>query len=525
MKGTGILLMTILVLICFTTPINAAQKTLVYGKSQAAIALDPGVVDEGGSSIVVSQIFDSLLAYEPGGTKVIPALAEKYEISADGKEITFFLRKGVKFHDGTDMDADAVVFSLARQQFKDHPYNQYGPWKYWDTSGFKDMFKKDGSLKKKGIIKDIVKTDDHTVKVLLNKADAAIMVNFTLYFTSIVSPTAVKKYGADFRKNPVGTGAFKFVKWVKDDHVLLKKNKAYWGEKAKVDNLVFKVFPDATARSMALIKGEVDIIEPPDADNLKELEKNPRVKIMSKEGLTMGYICMNVERKPFDNKLVRQAVNHAIDKNEIIQAVYGKLGSAATMPLPPSLWGFNKNIAPYTYDPGKAKELLAKAGHADGFEVDLFALPVSRPYNPNGKKVGEIMQAQLKKVGINAKIVTYDIGTYWDKVDAGEFDMCMTGWSGEPDPNDWLHRLFTAGYLNSARWKNDVYTDLVTRARSISNVAQRTGLYEKAQEIIHEEAPIVMLAYGVLTAPMRDNVEGHIIYPSSKLVLRHISLK
>jgi len=269
----------------------------------------------------------------------------------------------------------------------------------------------------------------------------------------------------------------------------------------------------------------VDIIEPPDADNLKELEKNSNIKIVSKKGLSMGYVCMNVERKPFDNKLVRQAVNHALNKDEIIQAVYGKLGSAATVPMPPSLWGFNKDIVPYDFNPEKAKKLLEKAGYPNGFEMDLFALPVSRPYNPDGKKVGEIMQAQLKKVGINAKIITYDIGTYWDKVDAGEFDMCMTGWSGEPDPNDWLHRLFTAGYLNSARWNNDEYTDLVNEARTVSDICQRTVLYKKAQVILNEEAPIVTLAYGVLTVPMRTNIEGYIIYPSNKLVLRHVSMK
>lgn len=524
MKRICVFIIAAMAIAAFCVPAHAG-KTLVYGKAQAAIALDPGAVDEGGSSSVASQIFDSLLAYEPGGTKIVPALAEKWTVSEDGKEITFFLRKGVKFHDGTKMDADAVVFSLARQHFEDHPFHKFGPWKYWNTSGFKDIFKKDGSLKKKGIIKDIVKVDDHTVKVLLNQADAAIMVNFTLYFTSIVSPAAVKKYGADFRKNPVGTGAFRFVKWVKDDHVMLKKNKDYWGEKAGIDNLIFKVYPDATARSMALIKGEVDVIEPPDADNLKELAKNKDIKILSKEGLTMGYVCMNVERKPFDNKLVRQAVNYAVNKAEIIQAVYGKLGTPASMPMPPSLWGFNKDIPAYEYDPEKAKSLLKEAGYPDGFEIELFALPVSRPYNPNGKKVGEIMQAQLKKVGINAKIVSYDIGTYWDKVDAGEFDMCMTGWSGEPDPNDWLHRLFTSGYLNSARWNNDAYTDLVNEARTVSDIAKRSELYKKAQEIIHEEAPVVMLAYGVLTAPVRSNVENHIIYPSSKLVLRHIRLK
>jgi peptide/nickel transport system substrate-binding protein len=499
--------------------------SLVYGKSQPAIALDPGVVDEGGSSPVISQVFDSLLTYEPGGTKIIPALAERYTVSDDGLEITFFLRKGVKFHDGTAMNADAVVFSLARQHFKDHPFNKFGPWKYWDTSGFKDIFKKDGSLKQKGVIKDIRKVDDYTVKIFLNEPDAALMVNFALYFTSIVSPAAAEKYGEDFKKNPVGSGPFKFVKWVKDDYVMLERFDAYWGEQAGVQRLIFKVYPDPTARAMALRKGEADIIDPPDADNLRQLMQDPNIKVEFKEGLTMGYLCMNVERKPFDSKLVRQAINYAVNKEEIIKAVYGDLGSVAAMPMPPSLWGFNTDIKPYSHDPAKARELLKQAGYPNGFSCELFALPVSRPYNPDGRKVGEILQAQLKQVGVDAKITSYDIGTYWDKVDAGEFDICMTGWSGEPDPNDWLFRLFTAGYLNSARWKNEPYTELVTRARTLSDIDKRAALYKQAQVILNDEAPIVMLAYGVLAAPMRKNVENFIIYPTNKLVLRHVRIQ
>lgn len=524
MKKLLVILMMALMALSFGSAAFAKKTTFIYGKSQPAIWLDPGVVDEGGSSSVCTQMFESLVTYEPGGTKIIPELAESWEFSEDGKLLTFHLRKNVKFHDGTPMNADAVVFSLARQHFNDHPFHQYGPWKYYETSGFKDVYK-DGKLKKEGIIKDIRKVDDYTVEIELTKPDAPIMVNFTLYFTSIVSPTAAEKYGADFRKNPVGTGPFKFVEWVKDDHVMLVKNEDYWGEPAGVDRLIFKVYPDGTARSLALEKGEVDMIDPPDADNLKKLAANDDINIMAKPGLTMGYLCMNVERPPFNNVLVRQAVNHAINKDQIIKAVFGKLGSVATGPVPPSLWGLNRDLEPYDYNPAKAKELLKKAGVAEGTSFELFALPVARPYNPNGKKVAEILQAQFKAVGLNAKIVTYEIGTYWDKVDAGEFDMCMTGWSGEPDPNDFLFRLFTPGYLNSARWNNEEYNKLVSDARTVMDVEKRTELYEKAQVILHEEAPIVMLAYGVLTSPMRNYVKGHVIYPSNKLQLHHVRIE
>jgi len=498
--------------------------TLVFGKRQPAIALDPGAVDEGGSSGVTTQIFESLLSYEPGTTNLAPALAEDWEISDDGLEITFYLREGVKFHDGTEMDADAVVFSFMRQLDKDHPFHQYGPWKYWSSKGWSPRYEEDGTLKDPGVIKDVVKVDDYTVKVLLNELDTSIMYNFALYFTSIVSPTAAEKLGEDFKKQPVGTGPFKFVEWIKDDRVTLERFDDYWGEPAGVQRLIMKVYPDPTARSLALKKGEVDMIEPPDYDNLLQLMTAPNVVVDFSEIYSIGYVCFQVEKAPFDDVRVRRALNHAINKDEIIKGVYGVLGSPGHIPLPKDMWSYNEDIKPYGYDPEKAKALLAQAGYPDGFECELFALPVSRPYNPNGMKVAEIMQAQLAAVGVDADIISYDIGTYWDKVDAGEFDLCMTGWTGEGDPDDFLYNLFTEGYLNSARWYNDEYIDLVTQAKKRTSLEDRAELYEQAQEILHEEAPIIMLAYVVDSMPMRNRVVGYIPYPTGKLVLKHVRL-
>jgi len=369
-----------------------------------------------------------------------------------------------------------------------------------------------------------VKVDDYTVKVLLNELDTSIMYNFALYFTSIVSPTAAEKLGEDFKKQPVGTGPFKFVEWIKDDRVTLERFDDYWGEPAGVQRLIMKVYPDPTARSLALKKGEVDMIEPPDYDNLLQLMTAPNVVVDFSEIYSIGYVCFQVEKAPFDDVRVRRALNHAINKDEIIKGVYGVLGSPGHIPLPKDMWSYNEDIKPYGYDPEKAKALLAQAGYPDGFECELFALPVSRPYNPNGMKVAEIMQAQLAAVGVDADIISYDIGTYWDKVDAGEFDLCMTGWTGEGDPDDFLYNLFTEGYLNSARWYNDEYIDLVTQAKKRTSLEDRAELYEQAQEILHEEAPIIMLAYVVDSMPMRNRVVGYIPYPTGKLVLKHVRL-
>ncbi|MFW5799247.1 MAG: ABC transporter substrate-binding protein [Spirochaetota bacterium] len=496
--------------------------TLIYGKSQSAIALDPGVVDEGGSSTVVSQIYESLLTYNPGTAEIVPHLAKSYEISDGGKTITFKLREDVKFHDGTTMDADAVVFSLERQNNREHPFHKHGPWKYWSSKGWSDRYNDDGSIKSEGLIESIEKVDDYTVQITLSEPDSSILYNFALYFTAIVSPTAAEKYGEDFKKNPVGTGPFKFVQWVKDDTTILERNEDYWGKKAYLERLIFKIYPDNASRVLALEKGEADIIDTPDRDNLERLAAMDRIKIQKKEGLTVGYVAINVEQEPFNDVRVRQAVNHAVNKEEIIKGVYGILGEPGKVPLPPSLWGYNKEKSDYEYNPEKAKELLKEAGYEDGFEFDLFAMKETRPYNPNPSKVAEIMQAQLADVGLKANIVTYEIGTYWDKVDAGEFDLAMTGWSGEGDPDDFLYNLFTKGYLNSSRWYNDEYINLVTKAKTETTIEGRAKLYKDAQEILLEEAPIVMLAYGMLIQPMKESVNGFVIYPSTKLELKSV---
>ncbi len=524
MRKIVVVVSCMLLLVSYVPPALAANDTLIYGKGHSAITLDPGMADEGGSSKVITQIIDTLLELEPYTMKIVPGLAEKYEVSEDGKEITFHLRKGVKFHDGTEMDADAVVFSLARQHYKDHEYNEYGPWKQWSANGWADTYNEDGTLKSQGLVKDILKVDDDTVKVVLNQPDSTILMQFTGYYTGIISPAAYKKAPEGFRKNPVGTGPFQFTKWVKDNYIAVERFDDYWKDPAKLKRVIFKVYPDNTARSMALKKGEVDIIDAPDYDNLKNLMEEPNIKVLTTEGLTVGYVCMFVKDAPFDKKLVRQAMNYAVNKEEIIKAVYGELGVPSHLPLPGFLWAYNEDIEPYGYNPEKAKELLDEAGMGDGFEMDLFALPVTRPYNPNGRKVAEIMQAQLKDVGVKANIVSYDIGTYWEKVDAGEFDMAMTGWSGSPEPDSFLHKLFTKGYLNSSQWYHEEYIDLVTQAKRVFDQEKRKELYDKAQVILHEEAPIIPLAQGVLFYTMSKRVNGFIADPVDEWRFETVSL-
>ncbi|MBN2626194.1 MAG: ABC transporter substrate-binding protein [Spirochaetales bacterium] len=495
---------------------SKAGGTLIFARSGDSVGLDPGRETDGESFYGSTAVYDTLVEFIPGQTAVRPALAESWSFSDDGLTVTFKLRQGVKFHDGTDFNADAVVYSFARQFKKDHPDYDKGPWKYW---GYMDM---------DNIVGDVIAVDEYTVAFKLLKKEAPFIANLAMDFASIVSPTAAAQYGEEFTNHPVGTGPFKFVSWIKDDSIVFEKNADYWGNEVYLDRLILKVIPDATARWLALQKGEVDVIDFPSPEDLAEMKSAEGIKVLQQEGLNVGYLALNCDKAPYDNKLVRQAMNYAIDRDEIVAAVYGEAGAVAKNPLPPTMWSYNDDIKAYPYDPAKAKALLAEAGYPNGFDTEIWAMPVARPYNPNGKKVAEVMQAQLAKVGVNVEIISYEWGTYLDKTDQGEHQAAMLGWTGDNgDPDNFLWVLLSepaaippAG--NIAFWKNAEFTELCAKAKEEMDQAKRTEYYRQAQEIFHEEAPWVPIAHSVVSVPMKDSVKGFTIYPTGKRVFTEV---
>lgn len=430
---------------------TAQAKTLVYCSEGSPENFTPAINTTGTSFDAARPVYDQLTLFERGTTNVIPGLAESWKIEENGTLITLNLRKGVKFHANAnfkptrDFNADDVLWTFNRQWKGEHPFAKISGGKY-DYFADMDMAK---------LLKTVEKINDYTVKITLNEPNAPIMANLAMDFMTIHSAEyaeALMKLGKLelMDQQPIGTGPFSFVTYQKDAVIRFKKNAEYWGEKALVDDLVYAITPDPTARYAKLKAGECHFMIAPRPADLPEMQKDPSLKIISQSGLNVAYWAFNTQKPPFDKKQVRQAMNMAIDKASIIRDVYLGAGQAAKNLIPPTLWSYNDSVKDYPYDPEKAKALLKEAGVATPLEIDLWYMPVQRPYNPNAKRIAEIMQADLAKVGINAKLVTYEWGEYRKRAQQGEHTTAQLGWTGDNgDPDNFF---FLRGCSGARGW-------------------------------------------------------------------------
>lgn len=499
---------------------EAKGGVLIYGKGGDAVGLDPAIVTDGESFIVTQQIFETLVKYGEDDTEIKPGLAKSWEVSDDAKTYTFKLETGIKFHDGTDFNADAVVKNFQRwAQSKDE-----GKFAYY-ASMFGGFEGDEGH-----VIKEVKAIDASTVEFTLNRPQAPFLKNLAMPTFAIASPDGIEKEGDDFTKNPSGTGPFKFKSWKPGDTIEVVKNDDYWQDGLpKLDGVTFKVIKDNSARLNAAIKGEIDLMDGLNPSDISKVTGDEKLQIFERASMNVGYFAFNVEKAPFDKKEVRQAISHLINKKEIIDNFYEGTAEPAKNPMPPSVSGYNDKIEDYDYDVEKAKELLKKAGLEDGFKMDLWAMPVPRPYMPDGQKVAEAIQASLKQVGIEANIVSYEWAAYLEKVQAGEAQSFMMGWTGDNgDADNFLYTLLdkdNIGSNNYARYANDEVHELLIEAQSTANEAKRNELYGKAQEIIHDEAPWVPLVHSLPQLAGSKTVKGFVPHPTGSQSLVNVSLE
>ena len=510
-------------------------KTLVYCSEGSPENFTPALNTTGTSFDAARPVYDKLTQFSRGSTQVEPGLAESWTVSPDGKVFTFKLRKGVKFHSGVngfkpsrDFNADDVLFSLERQWKPDHPYAKVSGGKY---DYFADMGLNDD-------VAAIEKLDSMTVKITLKKPNVTMLANLAMDFASIHSAEyadmlarANKK--EQFDQQPVGTGPFSFVTYQKDAVIRYKANKDFWGaaaDKPMVDDLVFAITPDPTARYSKLKAGECHFVIAPRPADLPEMQKDPALKVINAPGLNIAYWSFNTQKPPFDKKEVRQALSMAIDKAAIIKDVYLGAGQAAKNLIPPTLWSYNDAVKDYPFDAAKARAMLAAAGVKAPLEIDLWYMPVQRPYNPNAKRIAEMMQADLAKVGVNAKLVTFEWGEYRKRMQQGEHMTGMLGWTGDngdPDNFFFLHSCEAArpGGQNLSKWCNKSFDERLEKARTIADVKERSKLYHEMQVIEHEDAPDFKIAHSVVYEAMRKEVTGYKQSPFGRHTFYGVDIK
>ena len=499
----GILLL-VLGLICYGIGVGWCQSpvkggTFVFGRGADTVGLDPAVVTDGESFRVTRNIYDSLLEYKRDGTEIVPGLAEYWVASPSGLEWTFELRRHVKFHDGTPFNAEAVVFNFERWMFEQHPSHQ-GVFEYW-----KSMF---GGFP--GFVKSVKAIDELTVKFMLDKPMAPFLANLAMPMFGIASPTAIKKHGDDYFKHPVGTGAFRFREWRKDDRIVLERNPDYWGEKTLLDRVIFRSIVDNSARLLELQAGSIDLMEFLNPDDIPSVKNDAKLQLILRPSMNVGYLWWNVETTPFDKLDVRRAIAHAVNKRSIVEKLLGGIGVPARNMLPPSVWGYNEAVVDYEYDPASAREYLAKAGLPNGFKTKLWAMPNPRPYMPQPTKIAEAIQADLKAVGIDAEIVTMDWATYLAKTRDGEQDMYMLGWTGDNgDPDNFLYWFFGQKETRS-RYFNAKAAELTGKARTIFTQEERAQLYREVQVVLKEDAANVPIAHTTPPLAARKTVKGYV---------------
>jgi peptide/nickel transport system substrate-binding protein len=516
MKKIILVLLVFLSFSCKTT-INR-ENVLVFAKAKDAVTLDPADITESESSSISQNIYETLVRYKDESTEIEPCLAKSWSISKNNLEWTFKLRENVKFHDGTDFDAEAVKFNYDRQMNEKNPYRFNGKFEYWNL-----FFNN---------VKKIEVVDKYTIKFYLSSKDPTFLTNLALFTMGIASPTAIKKYGRDFFKNPVGTGPFKFSIWLQNEKILLKSFESYWGGKPKLEKLIFKPIADNSVRLLELESNSIDGMDGINPDDLERIEKNKNLYVLKQPGMNVGYLAFNTEKYPFNNRNFRLAINYAVNKEALVKAFFanGKVGEVAKNPIPPTIWSYNDNIKPYEYNVEKAKELIK--GIDLPKTIKFWTMPVSRPYMPNPQKIAESIQEDLNKINVKTEIITYDWGTYLDKVSKGEHDMCLLGWIGDNgDPDNFLYTLLSSkntkkgSASNYSFYKNSEMDKYLEFAKFELNQNRRIEAYKKAQEIFHKDVPWLVLFHSKQLVAFNKKVKGYKLHPTGAKIFRNVYIE
>ena len=482
------------------TPKNA----LVMGHLAELQTTDPAQAITISDFRVLTNMYDGLTRFKTGTLDVEPGLATSWTMGEDGKTYTFKLRDGVLFHDGTPFNADAVKFNLERVLDKAHPYHDTGPFPFVFTLG---------------PIHAVETPDPQTVVLHLDEPYAPMLTMMAGGIGGLIgiSPAAVKKYGKEFSRHGVGTGPFVLKQWEANQRVVLAANPHYWGEPPKLAGLIYRPITEETSRVSEMLSGGTDLTIEVPADNVPAFKADKRFTYYEQEGPHLWYLLLNTKQKPFDDKRVRQAVNYAINKAGMVTDLLKDTATVAASVTPPAFaWAYDKALAPYPYDPARAKALLAEAGYKDGVDVTFYVTQ-----NGSGMLspvlMGSAIQADLAAVGVRAKIETYEWNTFLGRLGSGGMKDCqiaeLSFMTTDPDMHPSL-ALRTGSAVNWGGYSNADVDKLIDAGRQEGDTAKRAEIYKQLQRVVHDDAPWVFVCHWKQNAVAVADVKDWTLMPS-----------
>ncbi|KAA5830981.1 ABC transporter substrate-binding protein [Pseudomonas chlororaphis] len=476
-------------------------------------------------------LMNRLVEFDASSGKVVPSLADSWEVSADGLTYVFKLHPKVKFHrtayfnPSRELTAEDVKFSFDRML---DPAN---PWHKLAQSGYPHA----QSLQLPALIKKIDALDPLTLRFTLDHADSTFLATLSMGFASIYSAEyadQLLKAGTQDKLNsqPIGTGPFVFGRFQKDASIRYKANPDYFAGKPAVDSLIFAITPDANVRLQKLRRNECQIALSPKPLDVTAALEEPALKVEKTAAFMTAFVAINSQHPPLDKPEVRQAINLAFDKANYLKAVFENTAEPANGPFPPNTWSYAKELPGYAHDPAKARQLLAKAGLKDGFQTTIWTRPSGSLLNPNPSLGAQQLQADLAEVGIQAEIRVIEWGELIRRAKAGEHDLLFMGWAGDNgDPDNFLTPQFTCAAVKSgtnfARYCDPGLDKLITAGKTTTEQGVRSKLYQQAQTQIQQQALWLPLAHPTAFALTRKDVHGYQVSPFGRQDYSKVSLK
>ena len=502
-----------------TKPAASAANTLTFLLAGDTNKLDPPAMDAQEGFIATTAMYEGLVRYKSGSTDVEPALAEKWDVSADGKEYVFHLRSGVKFHDGSPLTAEAVAFSFMREVDKENPLYKDAQGDYGGFPFINDYIA--------NVVTKVEAVGNLDVKFTLNRKFSPLLSNLAIPPGYVISMEALKKLSKGINEQPVGTGPFKFVEWKKDDHITVEAFDGYWGTKPKLQRIVFQPVPEASVRALKIQRGEGDLAWPIDPKDVANLKGKADTDVQEQPGLNVNMADFNLMKPEFQNKMLRQGLNYAVNKQELADKLYSGAAVAETGVLPPSSWAFSADIKRYPYDVEKAKQLLKDAGY-NGETIIIDTYTIARGYNPQGSKLAEAVQQYFEAVGVKSEIRTGEWTQYRADKRAGKLNLGFGGWQADTgDPENFLGVFFHSankGGVNTSFYGVPEVDALLNQANEESDTAKRKQLFNQAETRIVDDAPWLFVSHMKQQVAIRKRVQGFVSQPTYIYYFNNVAL-